>query len=79
MSSSENKKRNEDHLKKLESDRIKFGVDTVILVTELEQEDTFQIRHSKTYLNIYLIRPSMFSAIVGLYQQWSLKIKKCIV
>ena len=75
MTSSENKKKNEDHLKKLENDRIKFEADTAILVTELEREDTFQIRRSKTYPNIYLIRPSMFSAIVGLYRTMIIKNK----
>ncbi len=76
MNSSENKKKNDDHLKKLESDRIKFEADTAILVTELERDDVFQIRRSKTYPNIYLIRPSMFSAIVGLYRTMIIKNKK---
>lgn len=75
MNSSENKKRNEDHLKKLENDRIKFSADTAILVTELEREDIFQIRRSKNYPNIYLIRPTMFSAIVGLYRTMIIKNK----
>lgn len=76
MNSSENKKKNDDHLKKLESDRIKFEADTAILVTELERDDVFQIRRSKIYPNIYLIRPSMFSAIVGLYRTMIIKNKK---
>lgn len=76
MSSSENKKKNDDHLKKLESDRIKFEADTAILVTELERDDIFQIRRSKTYPNIYLIRPIMFSAIIGLYRTMIIKNKK---
>lgn len=76
MNSSENKKKNDDHLKKLESDRIKFEADTAILVTELERDDVFQIRRSKVYPNIYLIRPIMFSAIVGLYRTMIIKNKK---
>ncbi len=76
MNSSENKKKNDDHLKKLESDRIKFEADTAILVTELERDDVFQIRRSKIYPNIYLIRPSMFGAIVGLYRTMIIKNKK---
>ncbi|WP_033159961.1 DUF2130 domain-containing protein [Mycoplasmoides alvi] len=63
-----NKKKNKDHLKDVENDRKKLNADTAVLVTELEREKTIHIDKADYYENIYIIRPQMLIAFLGLYR-----------
>lgn len=73
------KKKNIDHLDKLEKDRKNENADTAILVTELEKEDDFLIKKSSEYPNIFMIRPSVLIPFISLYRNIILKQKDIVV
>lgn len=76
---STHKKKNIEHLDKLEKDRKNENADTAILVTELEKEDDFLIKKSSEYPNIFMIRPSVLIPFISLYRNIILKQKDIVV
>ena len=73
----ENKKRNEDFFKKLDSDRTKKGCEYAVLVTLLEPENelynTGIIDVSHLYPRMYVVRPQFFIPILTLIRNEALK------
>ncbi|KEZ22302.1 DUF2130 domain-containing protein [Ureaplasma diversum] len=55
---SENKKKNKDHIDKLDKDRKKEKAQFAILVSELEPEDDFIFKKVKEHDDMYIIRPA---------------------
>ncbi len=70
QSSSANRKRNEDHFKKLDSDRTKKGCEYAVLVSTLEPESDFYNAGiadvSWRYPKMFVVRPQCFLTIIGL-------------
>ncbi len=54
------KKKNYDHISKLDSDRNKNGTEYALLVTELEKDDEFIFKKVGEYDNMYMVRPRYF-------------------
>lgn len=73
----ETKKTNESHLKKLDSDRIKKGCEYAVLVSTLEADSKLYNRGivdvSHRYPKMFVIRPQFFLAIIGLIRNLALK------
>lgn len=73
----ENKKTNESHLKKLDSDRNKKGCEYAVLVSTLEEDSKLYNRGivdvSHRYPKMFVIRPQFFLAIIGLIRNLALK------
>ncbi|OCN05082.1 hypothetical protein A4S06_01460 [Erysipelotrichaceae bacterium MTC7] len=64
------KKRNSDHLKKLDSDRKKKNCEYAVLVSMLEMDNDFYnngiVDMSYEYPKMYIIRPQFFIPLIGL-------------
>lgn len=73
----ESKKTNESHLKKLDSDRNKKGCEYAVLVSTLEEDSKLYNRGivdvSHRYPKMFVIRPQFFLAIIGLIRNLALK------
>lgn len=73
----ENKKTNDSHLKKLDADRNKKGCEYAVLVSTLEEDSKLYNRGivdvSHKYPKMYVIRPQFFLAIIGLIRNMALK------
>ena len=70
LSSTANRKRNEDHLKKLDADRTKKKCEYAVLVSTLEPENDFYNAGiadvSWHYPKMFVVRPQCFTTIIGL-------------
>lgn len=70
QSSSANRKRNEDHFKKLDADRTKKNCEYAVLVSTLEPESDFYNAGiadvSWRYPKMFVVRPQCFLTIIGL-------------
>ncbi len=70
---SANKKKNEDHLKKLDADRKKKGCEYAVLVSTLEAESELYnmgiVDVSHRYEKMYVVRPQFFVPIITLLTQ----------
>jgi len=73
----ETKKTNESHLKKLDADRAKKGCEYAVLVSTLEADSKLYNRGivdvSHRYPKMFVIRPQFFLAIIGLIRNMALK------
>lgn len=73
----EAKKTNESHLKKLDSDRNKKGCEYAVLVSTLEEDSKLYNRGivdvSHKYPKMFVVRPQFFLAIIGLIRNMALK------
>ena len=73
----ETKKTNESHLKKLDSDRNKKGCEYAVLVSTLEEDSKLYNRGivdvSHKYPKMFVVRPQFFLAIIGLIRNMALK------
>lgn len=73
----ENKRTNESHLKKLDADRTKKGCEYAVLVSTLEEDSKLYNRGivdvSHKYQKMFVVRPQFFLAIIGLIRNLSLK------
>ena len=73
----ETKKTNESHLKKLDSDRNKKGCEYAVLVSTLEEDSKLYNRGivdvSHRYPKMFVVRPQFFLAIIGLIRNMALK------
>lgn len=67
------KKKNNDHLEKLDSDRKKNNSEYALLVTELEKEDEFIFKKVGQYDNMYMVRPRYFVPFLQLVYNLSQK------
>ena len=71
------KKTNESHLKKLDSDRNKKNCEYAVLVSTLEEDSKLYNRGivdvSHRYPKMFVIRPQFFLAIIGLIRNLALK------
>ena len=69
-SSSANRKRNEDHFRKLDADRTKKGCEYAVLVSTLEPDNDFYNAGiadvSWHYPKMFVVRPQCFTTIIGL-------------
>ena len=69
-SSSANRKRNEDHFKKLDGDRTKKNCEYAVLVSTLEPDNDFYNAGiadvSWQYPKMFVVRPQCFTTIIGL-------------
>ncbi|ENY68623.1 Hypothetical protein MAU_4120 [Metamycoplasma auris 15026] len=73
---SENKKKNNDHYKKLNDDREKKNLDYALLVSELEYQNTdWLIYRVQEYKNMFVIRPPYFTIMLGVLETIALKYK----
>jgi len=72
----DNKKKNEDFLKKLDEDRIKKKCEYAVLVSMLEPEDDYYnsgiVDVSHKYPKMYVIRPQFFIPIISLLRNAAL-------
>lgn len=70
LSSTSNRKRNEDHFKKLDSDRTKKHCEYAVLVSTLEPDNDFYNAGiadvSWRYPKMFVVRPQCFTTIIGL-------------
>ena len=70
QSSVANRKRNEDHFKKLDADRTKKNCEYAVLVSTLEPDNDFYNAGiadvSWRYPKMYVVRPQCFTTIIGL-------------
>ncbi len=70
LSSARSRKRNEDHLKKLDADRTKKGCEYAVLVSTLEPDNDFYNAGiadvSWRYPKMFVVRPQCFTTIIGL-------------
>ncbi|GAA5414359.1 DUF2130 domain-containing protein [Ureaplasma ceti] len=78
-SDDKNRKKNVDHLDKLEKDRIKKGADLAILVTELERQDEFIIKRDPRYPNIIMVRPFGMVSLLTIIRTLALKNKEVAI
>ena len=66
----ENKKTNDSHLKKLDADRTKKGCEYAVLVSTLEEDSKLYnngiVDVSHKYPKMFVVRPQFFLAIIGL-------------
>ncbi len=67
------KKKNVDHIEKLESDRKKNNSEYSLLVTELEKEDDFIFKKVGEYENMYMVRPRYYIPFLQLIYNLSMK------
>lgn len=65
-SEEKNKKTNANHLAELEKDRINFGAELGILVSELESDKDFVIQKSTDYQNLIIIRPQVLPSLLNI-------------
>ena len=72
-SDEKNKKTNEYHLSKLETNRKNFNADLAILVTELEADKDFVIKKPSNYQNIVIIRPQALPSLLSIIRNLFLK------
>lgn len=72
----DHKHKNEDFLKKLDSDRTKKGCEYAVLVSTLEKDSELYnkgiVDVSYKYPKMYVIRPQFFVALIGLLRNMSL-------
>ena len=73
LSQDANKKKNKDHLEKLEKDRINNNADFAILVTELESNDEFVMKRDPSYPKIIMVRPIAMVPVLSLIRTIGLK------
>ena len=77
QSSVANRKRNEDHFKKLDADRTKKGCEYAVLVSTLEPDNDFYNAGiadvSWRYPKMFVVRPQCFTTIIGLLKAAALK------
>ena len=73
LSQDANKKKNKDHLEKLEKDRINNNADFAILVTELESNDEFIIKRDPGFPKIIIVRPMAMVPVLSLIRTIGLK------
>ena len=70
QSSTTNRKRNEDHFKKLDADRTKKGCEYAVLVSTLDPTNDFYNAGiadvSWQYPKMFVVRPQCFTTIIGL-------------
>ena len=70
LSAATSRKRNEDHFRKLDSDRTKKGCEYAVLVSTLEPDNDFYNAGiadvSWHYPKMFVVRPQCFTAIIGL-------------
>lgn len=78
-SDEKNKKTNEYHLSKLETNRKNFNADLAILVTELEADKDFVIKKPTNYQNIVIIRPQALPSLLNILRNLFLKKNELIV
>lgn len=78
-SDDKNKKKNADHLQKLEKDRLNNNGDLAILVTELEKDDNFVIKRDPLYPNIIIIRPLAMIPVLTIIRSLALKNKEVFI
>lgn len=78
-SDEKNKKTNEYHLSKLETNRKNFNADLAILVTELEADKDFVIKKPTNYQNIVIIRPQALPSLLNILRNLFLKKNDLIV
>lgn len=78
-SDEKNKKTNEHHLSKLETNRKNFNADLAILVTELEADKDFVIKKPINYQNIVIIRPQALPSLLNILRSLFLKKNDLIV
>lgn len=73
----ETKKTNESHFKKLDADRVKKGCEYAVLVSTLEADSKLYNRGivdvSHRYPKMFVVRPQFFMAIIGLIRNMALK------
>ncbi len=67
------KKKNDEHIEKLDSDRKKQGSEYALLVTELEKDDEFIFKKVGEYENMYMVRPRYFVPFLQLIYNISQK------
>ncbi len=77
---SDNKKKNADHYKKLDSDRTKKGMEYAILVSELEYtyESDAPVFVVPGYEKMYVVRPMYFMTLLGIIESIGLKYAELI-
>lgn len=78
-SSSSSRKRNEDHLRKLDADRTKKGCEYAVLVSTLEPDNEFYNAGiadvSWHYPKMFVVRPQCFTTIIGLLKATALAVQ----
>ena len=74
---SENKKKNQDHYKKLNDDRNKKNLDYALLVSELEYNTNDGLVYRvQEYENMFVVRPAYFITMLGVMETIALKYKE---
>ncbi len=78
---SKNKKKNEDHYKKLDSDRKKKECEYALLISELEwnQENDAPIRKVNGYEKMYMVRPQYFITFLSIVESLGKKYKNLLL
>lgn len=78
---SKNKKKNEDHYKKLDIDRNKKECEYALLISELEwtQENDAPIRKVNGYEKMYMVRPQYFITFLSLVESLGKKYKDLLL
>jgi hypothetical protein len=77
---SENKKRNQDHYKKLDKDRNSKGLEYAILISELEYntEADAPIFVVPEYKNMFVVRPYYFITLLGIIESIGIKYSELV-
>ncbi|EIN14766.1 Hypothetical protein MAGb_8000 [Mycoplasmopsis agalactiae 14628] len=77
LESSVYKQSNQDHYKKLDSDREKKQLDYALLVSELEyQNSDWLVYRVPEYKNMFVVRPMYFITMLGILETIALKYKE---
>lgn len=77
LESSAHKQKNQDHYKKLDSDREKKQLDYALLVSELEyQNSNWLVYRVPEYKNMFVVRPMYFITMLGVLETIALKYKE---
>ena len=78
---SKNKKKNEDHYKKLDSDRKKKECEYALLISELEwnQGNDAPIRKVNGYEKMYMVRPQYFITFLSIVESLGKKYKNLLL
>ncbi|CBH40531.1 DUF2130 domain-containing protein [Mycoplasmopsis agalactiae] len=77
LESSVYKQKNQDHYKKLDSDREKKQLDYALLVSELEyQNSDWLVYRVPEYKNMFVVRPMYFITMLGILETIALKYKE---
>lgn len=77
LESSVHKQKNQDHYKKLDSDREKKQLDYALLVSELEyQNSNWLVYRVPEYKNMFVVRPMYFVTMLGVLETIALKYKE---